>query len=73
MEAIEDAETGAGGWKHEKMTKQVMNARRHEVGLLLYFEPRAEVKRKVFDNRRKKYRVSGAVHNDEGNPYESVS
>ena len=32
-----------------------LNATEYEVGLLLNFGPKPEIKRKVFDNERKKY------------------
>jgi GxxExxY protein len=42
--------------QHEAQLLNYLNATTYEVGLLLNFGPRPEIKRKVFDNGRKKYR-----------------
>ncbi|MCL4303776.1 MAG: GxxExxY protein [Anaerolineae bacterium] len=41
--------------EHEAQLLNYLNATRCEVGLLLNFGPKPEVKRKVFDNDRKRY------------------
>ena len=41
--------------EHEAQLLNYLNATDHEVGLLLNFGPKAQVKRKVFDNKHKKY------------------
>ena len=43
------------GIEHEAQLLNYLNATHYEVGLLLNFGPNAEIKRKVFDNERKKY------------------
>ncbi len=42
--------------EHEAQLLNYLNATSYEVGLLLNFGPKPQVKRKVFDNDRKKYR-----------------
>ena len=41
--------------EHEAQLLNYLNATDYEVGLLLNFGPKAQVKRKIFDNDRKKY------------------
>ncbi len=41
--------------EHEAQVLNYLNATPYEVGLLLNFGPKAQVKRKIFDNHRKKY------------------
>lgn len=41
--------------EHQAQLLNYLNATRYEVGLLLNFGPRPEIKRKIFDNDRKKY------------------
>jgi GxxExxY protein len=41
--------------EHEAQLLNELNATEYEVGLLLNFGPKAEVKRKIYDNERKKY------------------
>ncbi len=41
--------------EHEAQLLNYLNATAYEVGLLLNFGPKAQVKRKIFDNHRKKY------------------
>ncbi len=45
--------------QHEAQLLNYLNATRHEVGLLLNFGHKAEIKRKVYDNERKKYAAHG--------------
>ena len=42
--------------EHEAQLLNYLNATEYEVGLLLNFGPQPQIKRKVFDNDRKKYR-----------------
>jgi len=42
--------------EHEAQLLNYLNATDYEVGLLLNFGPQPQIKRKVFDNERKKYR-----------------
>lgn len=42
--------------EHEAQLLNYLNATSYEVGLLLNFGPAPQIKRKVFDNDRKKYR-----------------
>jgi len=42
--------------EHEAQLLNYLNATSYEVGLLLNFGPRPEIRRKVFDNDRKRYR-----------------
>ncbi|HDD24094.1 MAG TPA: GxxExxY protein [Chloroflexi bacterium] len=42
--------------EHEAQLLNYLNATSYEVGLLLNFGPTPQIKRKVFDNDRKKYR-----------------
>lgn len=42
--------------EHEAQLLNYLNATRYEVGLLLNFGVKAEIKRKILDNSRKKYR-----------------
>lgn len=49
--------------EHEAQLLNYLNATSYEVGLLLNFGPKPEVKRKVFDNERKRYRSQ--MHADE--------
>jgi GxxExxY protein len=41
--------------EHEAQLLNYLNATRYEVGLLLNFGAKPEIKRKIFDNSRKKY------------------
>ena len=41
--------------EHEAQVLSYLNATSYEVGLLLNFGPKAQVKRKIFDNHHKKY------------------
>lgn len=41
--------------EHEAQLLNYLNATRCEVGLLLNFGPKPQVKRKIFDNERKRY------------------
>ena len=43
--------------EHEAQLLNYLNATDYEVGLLLNFGPKPEIKRKVFDNERKTYRA----------------
>jgi GxxExxY protein len=43
--------------EHEAQLLNYLNATEYEVGLLLNFGPKPEIKRKVFDNERKTYRT----------------
>ena len=43
------------GQEHEAQLLNYLNATRYEVGLLLNFGPKPQVKRKVYDNDRKTY------------------
>ena len=45
--------------QHEAQLLNYLNATRHEVGLLLNFGHKAEIKRKVYDNERKTYAAHG--------------
>ena len=45
--------------QHEAQLLNYLNATRHEVGLLLNFGHKAEIKRKVYDNELKKYVAHG--------------
>ncbi len=45
--------------QHEAQLLNYLNATRHEVGLLLNFGHKAEIKRKVYDNDLKKYAAHG--------------
>jgi GxxExxY protein len=42
--------------EHEAQLLNYLNATTYEVGLLLNFGPKPDIKRKVFDNERKRYR-----------------
>jgi GxxExxY protein len=42
--------------EHDAQLLNYLNATRYEVGLLLNFGPQPQVKRKIFDNARKRYR-----------------
>lgn len=48
--------------EHEAQLLNYLNATRYEVGLLLNFGVKPEVKRKIFDNPRKKY--SSRINSD---------
>ena len=52
------------GREHEAQLLNYLNATRYEVGLLLNFGPTPQVKRKVFDNDRKKYRDGSRTDTD---------
>lgn len=52
--------------KHEAQLLNYLNATAFEVGLVLNFGPTPQVKRKVFDNTRKKYYPQ--AHPDPNNP-----
>ena len=41
--------------EHEAQLLNYLNATRYEIGLLFNFGPKPQVKRKVFDNDRKRY------------------
>lgn len=41
--------------EHEAQLLNYLNATRYEVGLLFNFGPKPQVKRKIFDNERKRY------------------
>ncbi len=43
--------------EHEAQLLNYLNATQYEVGLLLNFGPKPQLKRKVFDNDRKKYKA----------------
>jgi GxxExxY protein len=45
--------------QHEAQVLNYLNATRHEVGLLLNFGHKPEIKRKVYDNDRKAYNAHG--------------
>lgn len=49
--------------EHEAQLLNYLNATRYEVGLLLNFGSKPQIKRKVFDNERKKY---GSQMNTDG-------
>ncbi len=42
--------------EHESQVLNYLNATQYEVGLLFNFGPKPQVKRKIFDNHRKKYK-----------------
>jgi GxxExxY protein len=44
--------------EHEAQLLNELNATEFEVGLLLNFGLKAEIRRKIFDNERKKYRIA---------------
>ncbi len=50
--------------EHEAQLLNYLNATHYEVGLLLNFGPKAEIKRKVFDNERKRYQ--SLAHGEHG-------
>lgn len=52
---VELKAVGTISTQHEAQLLNYLNATRHEVGLLLNFGHKAEIKRKVFDNELKKY------------------
>ncbi len=52
------------GIEHEAQLLNYLNATHYEVGLLLNFGPKAEIKRKVFDNERKRYQ--SLAHGEHG-------
>jgi GxxExxY protein len=43
--------------EHEAQLLDYLNATRFEVGLLLNFGPKPQIKRKIFDNQMKKYHL----------------
>ena len=45
--------------QHEAQLLNYLNATKCEVGLLLNFGPTPQIKRKIFDNERKKYVAHG--------------
>ena len=47
--------------EHESQLLNYLNATDYEVGLLLNFGPKPQIKRKVFDNERKRYRPRANV------------
>ena len=47
--------------EHEAQLLNYLNATDYEVGLLLNFGPKPQIKRKVFDNERKRYRPRANV------------
>jgi len=51
--------------EHEAQLLNYLNATDYEVGLLLNFGPKAEIRRKVFDNERKKHRDSTRINTDD--------
>jgi len=51
--------------EHEAQLLNYLNATDYEVGLLLNFGPKAEIRRKVFDNDRKKHRNSTRINTDD--------
>jgi len=51
--------------EHEAQLLNYLNATDYEVGLLLNFGPKAEIRRKVFDNERKKHRDSTRINTND--------
>ena len=51
--------------EHEAQLINYLNATDYEVGLLLNFGPKAEIRRKVFDNDRKKHQNSTRIATDD--------
>ena len=51
--------------EHEAQLLNYLNATDYEVGLLLNFGSKAEIRRKIFDNERKKHRNSTRMNTDD--------
>jgi len=56
--------------EHEAQLINYLNATDYEVGLLLNFGPKPDIKRKVFDNERKRHRNGARMATDRAGPKE---